>query len=347
MPQSFHGPFRVWSLGALIWVPLCFCLEPIMVHAQTPGLQKGERIVFLGDSITEAGGAPDGYVTLVSQVIAKNHAGLGVEVINAGISGHRVPDLEKRLATDVLDKKPTLVVIYIGINDVWHSTQGRGTSKADYEAGLQRLIDQIQAVRARVVLCTPSVIGEKSDGSNPLDAMLDEFSAISRRVAVRNQVAILDLRRQFLAHLRANNPGQADQGLLTSDTVHLNPAGNQFVAARMLEALGVGEPHSRVLRHVVLFKFKPEVSQEQTAEVVAAFAALPSKIDTIVDFEHGTDVSVEGKSAGFTHGFVVTFRDDAGRAAYLPHPDHKKFVELVGPRVADVLVFDYWTSAHK
>ena len=92
------------------------------------------------------------------------------------------------------------------------------------------------------------------------------------------------------------------------------------------------------------FKFKDEVTKEQIQEVVDAFAALPSKIDSILDFEAGTDVSVEGKSKGFTHGFVVTFPSAKGREIYLPHPAHQEFVKLVGPRLADVLVFDYWTA---
>ena len=78
--------------------------------------------------------------------------------------------------------------------------------------------------------------------------------------------------------------------------------------------------------------------------MVRAFAALPQRIEAIVGFEHGVDVSVENKQKGFTHGFVVTFRDEKGRDIYLPHPAHQEFVKLVGPRVADVLVFDYWSG---
>jgi hypothetical protein len=99
----------------------------------------------------------------------------------------------------------------------------------------------------------------------------------------------------------------------------------------------------KVLRHVVLFKFKETAQKKEIDRVVAEFAALPSKIDTIVDFETGTDVSVENKSKGFTHGFVVSFRDEKGRDEYLPHPDHQAFVKIVGPLLADVLVFDYIT----
>jgi hypothetical protein len=67
-----------------------------------------------------------------------------------------------------------------------------------------------------------------------------------------------------------------------------------------------------------LFKFKKEVTAAQVQEVIDAFRALPSKIDAIDSFEHGTDVSVENKAAGFTHGFSVTFRDEKGRDVYLP-----------------------------
>ena len=101
------------------------------------------------------------------------------------------------------------------------------------------------------------------------------------------------------------------------------------------------EKQAALLRHVVLFKFKPEVTKAQVQEVVDAFAALPKKIDTIAGFEWGTDVSVEMKSEGFTHCFVVSFKDAKARDAYLPHAAHGEFVKLVGPRLEKVLVFDY------
>jgi len=112
------------------------------------------------------------------------------------------------------------------------------------------------------------------------------------------------------------------------------------VAGVVVSATGA-EKAAPQLRHVVLFKFKETVTKEQIAEVVAAFAALPKKIDAIRGFEWGTDVSVEMKSAGFTHGFVVSFDDAKGRDTYLPHPAHEEFKKLVGPRIEKVLVFDY------
>lgn len=95
------------------------------------------------------------------------------------------------------------------------------------------------------------------------------------------------------------------------------------------------------LRHVVLLKFEDGAPPEKVAEIEAAFAALPEKIDTIVDFEWGTNNSPEGLNQGFTHCFLVTFNDAAGRAKYLPHPAHKAFVELLKPQLDKVLVIDY------
>lgn len=106
-----------------------------------------------------------------------------------------------------------------------------------------------------------------------------------------------------------------------------------------------GDSTSQVLRHVVLFAFKPSASEEDIHRIEAAFAALPSQIDVIVDFEWGTDVSVEGKADGFTHCFFVTFRDAAGRDAYLPHPAHAAFGQIVRPHVEKVMVVDYWATS--
>lgn len=309
-------------------------------------LKKGDRVVFLGDSITQSGARPGGYVALFQQAVDDQFGEDEVAVIGAGISGHKVPDCQERLERDVLSKNPTHVVIYIGINDVWHSTSNRGTSKEDYEAGLNDLIKRIQAADSQVILCTPSVIGEKTDGSNSLDKMLDEYCEISRKVAGEQEIPLLDLRKKFLEYLKQNNPDNKPTKILTTDGVHLNPSGNRFVCQCMMDFTGVKqvEDPSRLLRHFVVFKFKSSAPKEKIEEVVKAFKALPSKIEAIHDFEAGTDVSIENKSKGFTHGFLVTFRNEADRAIYLPHPAHQEFVKLVGPVVEDVLVFDYWTK---
>jgi stress responsive alpha/beta barrel protein len=94
-------------------------------------------------------------------------------------------------------------------------------------------------------------------------------------------------------------------------------------------------------RHVVLFKFKDSASPEQIKAVEEAFLALPSKIDTIVSLEWGTNVSPEKHDQGYTHCFFVTFKDKSGVEVYLPHPAHKAFGELLHPILDKVLVVDY------
>lgn len=102
-----------------------------------------------------------------------------------------------------------------------------------------------------------------------------------------------------------------------------------------------------VLRHVVLFKWVDDASATDVAEAEAAFNGLPAQIEEIRDYEWGLNNSPEGLDKGFTHVYFLTFADEAGRAAYLPHPAHVAFTELVGPLVADVTVVDYWARGAK
>jgi lysophospholipase L1-like esterase len=220
-----------------------FALMPLLPLAGEDGvkpLAKGDRIVFLGDSITQGGGGPKGYVTLYTKAVQASHPDFDLTTVNAGISGHKVPNLQARLDKDVIAKKPTLVYIYIGINDVWHGEKdpAKGTSKEAYEAGLKDLIARIHAAGARVILCTPTVIGEKTGGANKLDAQLDEYSDISRKVAGETKTQLCDLRKAFVDHLKASNPENKEKGILTGDRVHLNEAGNTLVAKTMLQAVG-------------------------------------------------------------------------------------------------------------
>ncbi|MDG1572338.1 Dabb family protein [Robiginitalea sp. M366] len=102
------------------------------------------------------------------------------------------------------------------------------------------------------------------------------------------------------------------------------------------------EAPEALLRHVVLFKFKADTPEAKLREIEAAFLELPSKIPQIVHMEWGINNSPEGLNKGLTHGFLLTFRSEADRDAYLPHPDHKAFGEVAGPYIEDVVVLDYW-----
>lgn len=192
---------------------------------------KAKKVIFFGDSITQAGVRGNGYINLLKKQVDSNK----FELLGAGIGGNKVYDLYLRLEEDVLNKKPDLVFIYVGINDVWHKqSSGTGTDYPKYIKFYQTLINKIQANGSKLVLCTPSVVGEKKGGANELDADLDKYAEGIRELAAKNNLPLCDLRKAFLAYEEKNNPQDLEKGILTSDRVHLNDKGNQFVAEQML-----------------------------------------------------------------------------------------------------------------
>jgi hypothetical protein len=101
---------------------------------------------------------------------------------------------------------------------------------------------------------------------------------------------------------------------------------------------------AKVLRHVVLFKFKDTSTPEDVKKVEAAFAALPGKLPVIKAYEWGKNNSPENLNQGLTHCFLLTFYSEKDRAEYLVHPDHKAFGAILGPHLEKVTVLDYWTE---
>ena len=116
------------------------------------------------------------------------------------------------------------------------------------------------------------------------------------------------------------------------------------VTAMLAMSVSGAEPPRKVLRHIVLYKFKDDVKPEQIQEVIAAFNALPSKITTIIGYEHGLNVSHEGKSDGLTHCFLVTFASEKDRDDYIAHPAHQEYVKIVKDRREKVVVCDFWAA---
>ncbi len=110
-----------------------------------------------------------------------------------------------------------------------------------------------------------------------------------------------------------------------------------------LGCMNTANKKEKKLRHIVLFKFNNEASPADILNIEREFAALPSKIPQIMDFEWGIDNSAEGLDKGYSHSFLVTFKSEEDRAIYLPHDDHLAFVEILQPFLDDVLVIDYWT----
>ena len=200
--------------------------------------QKKTKVIFFGDSITQAGVQPGGYIVKIDSMCKVEGKGDSYEFIGAGISGNKVYDLYLRMENDVLAKNPDLVIIYIGVNDVWHkASSGTGTDADKFEKFYQAIIDKLKAKNIKVILCTPAAIGEKTDFSNAQDGDMNEYSKIIRRLADKNSLSLVDLRKSFLEYNLKNNRENKDRGILTTDRVHLNAAGNQLVADEMWKAI--------------------------------------------------------------------------------------------------------------
>jgi len=130
--------------------------------------------------------------------------------------------------------------------------------------------------------------------------------------------------------------------LLLLGACQSNEEGNRVISSN--EKSEIMDSQSKKLRHVVMFQFKSSASEGDIRKVEEAFSALPSKIPEIKDYEWGTNNSPEGLNQGLTHCFLVTFESEADREVYLPHPEHKAFVEVLEPHLEKAVVLDYWAN---
>ena len=200
--------------------------------------QKKTNVIFFGDSITELGVKPGGYVTKVDSMCKMEGKDAQYDISGSGISGNKVYDLYLRLEDDVLSKNPDVVVIYVGVNDVWHKTLlGTGTDADKFEKFYLAILKKLKDKNIKAILCTPAVVGEKTDASNPLDGDLNRYSNIIRDMAKKNDLPLIDLRKKFLDYLKDNNPKNEEKNILTYDRVHMNAKGNQFLADLMWKGI--------------------------------------------------------------------------------------------------------------
>lgn len=198
---------------------------------------RKNRIVFFGDSITQMGVNKGGYIDRLQTAINEKGIANQYQLMGAGIGGNKVYDLYLRLEEDVFTKKPGVVVIWVGVNDVWHKTSGVGTDIVKYEKFYVALIKKMQAKKIKVILVTPAAIGEKHDGSNAQDKDLDLYSDVIRKLANEYSCKLVDLRSIFMQYSKQHNPENKESGILTTDRVHLNDKGNQLVADEMWKVL--------------------------------------------------------------------------------------------------------------
>jgi len=197
---------------------------------------KKLKVVFFGDSITEAAVNPHGFITIDDSLLNPKGSS-NYDLIGAGISGNKVYDLYFRMEDDVLSKSPDFVVIWIGVNDVWHKKMGTGTDADKFERFYLAMVRKFKAANIKVIVCTPAAIGEKYDYTNEQDGDMNKYSNIIRKIAVDQQLTLVDLRSEFETFEKNNNTNNLDRGILTMDGVHLNDAGNIFVAKLMAEGI--------------------------------------------------------------------------------------------------------------
>ena len=209
----------------------------VLTMASFLPMQK-KKVVFFGDSITQAAVNPGGYIVKIGELAAADKVADRFDFIGAGIGGNKVYDLFLRMESDVLAKTPDVVVIYVGVNDVWHKrSYGTGTDPDKFERFYTAIIKKLQAANCKIALCTPAVIGERTDFSNELDGDLNQYSTLIRNLAKANNLPLIDLRKTFLEYNLKANKENKESGILTTDRVHLNEKGNELVAQEMWKIL--------------------------------------------------------------------------------------------------------------
>lgn len=199
---------------------------------------KKKKVLFFGDSITQMGVEKGGYIDVLNTQIKAAGKEDQYELVGAGIGGNKIYDLYLRMEKDVLAQHPDVVVIWVGVNDVWHKASfGTGTDYDKFGIFYDAVVKKIQATGAKVVVVTPAAIGEKTDYSNAQDGDLNQYSAWIRKYAAENQLGLVDLRKTFHEYSVANNPSNKESEILTYDRVHLNDKGNAHVAEEMWKAI--------------------------------------------------------------------------------------------------------------
>ena len=194
-------------------------------------VKSGEKIGFLGDSITQGGwSSPTGYVRLVMAGLKAN--GIDAEAVPAGISGHKSNQMLARLENDVLSKKPQWMTLSCGVNDVWHGA--KGVPLDQYKENITKIVDTAGAAGAKVVITTATVIYEKLD--SPQNVQLAPYNDFLRALAKEKNLPLADLNAMFHERIKAEN--KPDKKVVTSDGVHMNGEGNKLMATGVLRAMG-------------------------------------------------------------------------------------------------------------
>jgi lysophospholipase L1-like esterase len=203
-----------------------------LVQAADIAVKSGEKIAFLGDSITQAGAKPNGYVRLV--ISGLEAVGVKTTAIPAGISGHKSNQMLARLDKHVISKKPDWMTLSCGVNDVWHGK--RGVLLEDYKKNITKIVDLCQAADIKVMLLTSTMI--KEDEKNKLNQTLKGYNDFIIALAKEKKCLIADLNADMQAIIDASEDKKGGK-LLTRDGVHMNADGNKMMATGLLKSFGL------------------------------------------------------------------------------------------------------------
>lgn len=219
-----------------------------------PDLAKVHRIVMMGDSITQFGSGPKGYVTLVDETLDAFRPRDPFEVVNVGVSGQKAPQMLARFEKDVVDRHPDLVTISVGVNDVWHNFRdrawkarvpagdsGAGVTLPEYLKSVETMVDMAKSAGAQVVLLSPTLVFEDLDAAE--NKRMEAYVRAEEALAKRKGVGFVNLYRACADAVAAyQRVAGRRQLLLTVDGVHMNDAGNALMADSLLRYLGVPIP---------------------------------------------------------------------------------------------------------
>ncbi|MGJ8698249.1 MAG: SGNH/GDSL hydrolase family protein [Verrucomicrobiaceae bacterium] len=213
-------------------------------------LKKGDLILFQGDSITDAGrnkrkqsdaNSPEalgnGYPLFTASGILGSHPSLGLRVLNRGISGHKVPDLQKRWQKDTIDLQPAVLSILIGVNDIWHKLNGKSDGTvASYQSGFAELLKQTKAAlpNTKIVICEPFVTrcGAVKDNWFP---EFDQRRAAAREVANTAGAIWVPFQKMFDDAIAAGTTPEH----WAHDGVHPTFAGHSLMAQTWRKTVGI------------------------------------------------------------------------------------------------------------
>lgn len=207
--------------------------------------QAGQRLVFIGDSITDAGRrqpitAPfgNGYVHLARAFLVARYPALGLAIVNQGIGGNTVRDLAGRWEQDVVALRPDWLSVKIGINDVWRTVAGRQADAVpldEYAGTYERLLSRAaEAIGARLILMEPYVI--EADRADPFRVLIDQYIPVVHQLAERFGAILIRTQDAFDEALRAQ-PAR----YWADDRVHPNAPGHAVIARAWLRGVGYGD----------------------------------------------------------------------------------------------------------